>query len=223
MSNETTQSSTVTPFGTTKIWGKVDEIEYEGVVQGPSTQTTPLQVACLFEYVEGDIFNPPALPAELNGMVHLDSALDGLITAMRSSGQFEGRELETLHLQPPKGKISADQLLLIGLGNRNMFSVDLMIAVSRTALREALRLGVTSYSFAADIKDAGVESVPNELSERIVQGAVEAYRVQLMLQSKAMTSFKPLTKISLLAGTAFFVTAGTGILNKITEYNSLKL
>jgi hypothetical protein len=40
-------------------------------VQGPSGQETPLQVACLFEYVEGDITTPPALPAALNGMLHL--------------------------------------------------------------------------------------------------------------------------------------------------------
>lgn len=70
-------SSKETPaIGTAKIWGKVDNLAIKGLVQGPSASVTPLQVACVFEYTEGDIYNsPPALPANLNGMVHLDQDL----------------------------------------------------------------------------------------------------------------------------------------------------
>src|SRR6476659_7320004 len=66
-----------TPVGTSKIWGQVNGINIEGMVQGPATEVAPLQVACVFEYTEGDIYNsPPALPAASNGMVHLDKALN---------------------------------------------------------------------------------------------------------------------------------------------------
>ena len=66
-------------------------------MQSPSAQETPLQIVCLFEYTEGDIFNsPPALPKELNGMVHVDEALHGLITELRKTNKFEGKFLETL-------------------------------------------------------------------------------------------------------------------------------
>src|ERR1700722_10646275 len=53
----------LTKQGTSKTWGKIDGVAIEGMVEGPSTEATPLQVACVFEYTEGDIFkSPPALP-----------------------------------------------------------------------------------------------------------------------------------------------------------------
>ncbi|WP_460836754.1 M17 family peptidase N-terminal domain-containing protein, partial [Massilia agri] len=143
-------------LGSTTTWGKVDGVAINGLVQGPSAAKADLQVACVFEYTEGDIFNPPALPANLNGMVHLDDALKGIITELRKTGKFTGHSLETLLITPPKGTLASRQLLLIGLGDRNKFTPDLMISVGSTAMREALRLGVSDYSFASDIKDAGI-------------------------------------------------------------------
>lgn len=207
---DTTQK--VATVGTSTIWGTLDGVAVEGMVQGPSTESTPLQVACVFEYTEGDIFNsPPALPAALNGMVHLDHDLQGIITDIRKSGKFAGHALETLLITPPPGTIGAKKLLLIGLGDRNKFTVDLMIAVSSTAMREALRLNVTSYAFASDLKDAGIDSPTALAAEYVVKGAFEAYRTQAYLKSKKMADYKPLTKITLLAGPAFFAAAGQGI------------
>ena len=55
-------SNTVPAVGTTESLGAVDGIEIEVKVQGPSAQDTPLQILCVFEYTEGDIYNsPPAL------------------------------------------------------------------------------------------------------------------------------------------------------------------
>src|ERR1017187_4423190 len=128
------QQSTTTTVGTSKIWGKVDDILIEGLVEGPSTAITPLQVACVFEYTEGDIFkSPPALPVAVNGMVHLDHDLKGIITDIRKSGKFAGHALETLLIAPPPGTIGAKRLILIGLGDRNKFTPELMISVAGVA------------------------------------------------------------------------------------------
>lgn len=70
--------------GTQDIVKRVDGVDIEAKVQSPSAQETPLQVVCLFEYTEGDIFNPPALAKDLNGMVHVDEALHGLIERGKS-------------------------------------------------------------------------------------------------------------------------------------------
>lgn len=116
-------------------------------VRSPSSQTTPLQIVCVFEYIAGDIFNsPPALPRELNGMVHVDDALKGLITDLRSSGKFAGHAYETLLLTPPAETIPAQRLLLIGLGDRNKFTADFMTDVGRVGMSQALRLRLNSYS-----------------------------------------------------------------------------
>lgn len=214
-------ASQQTAVGTSTIWGKIDGVAIEGAVQGPSTEKTPLQVACVFEYTEGDIFNsPPALPPAANGMVHLDQALNGLITDLRKSGKFAGHAFETLLITPPPGLISAGQLLLIGLGDRDKFTPGLMTDISRVAMREALRLGVSSYAFASDLKDAGIDSPTAAVAGYIVKGAFEAYRIQTYLENKKMSAGKPLVKVTLLAGPAFFTTSGEGIKQAIAAFNN---
>lgn len=201
-----------TAIGTSKIWGTVEGVAIEGLVQGPSAAKSELQIACVFEYTEGDIFNsPPALPAMLNGLVHLDDALNHQLTELRKSGKFSGHALETVLLTPAKGGLGAPKLLLIGLGDRNKFTSELMIQVGSVATREALRLGVSHFSFASDLKDAGIDSPTAKVAGYVTQGIFEAYRSELWFKNQKLTTFKPLKKVTLLAGPAFFEVAGQGI------------
>jgi len=213
----TTFAQTTTALGTAKVWGTVDGIAIEGVVQGPSAQVSDLQVACVFEYTEGDIFNsPPALPPAFNGLVHLDHDMKGLLTELRKSGKFLGHANETLLITPPKGTIGGKRLLLIGLGDRNKFTPELMIGVGSVAMREALKLGVTNFSFASDLKDAGIDSPTALVAGNVVKGIFQAYRVQVWLKDRKMASITPISKVILLAGPAFFTTAGEGIQEAIS-------
>lgn len=200
-----------TAVGTSKVWGNADGIAIEGLVQGPSAAEAPLQIACVFEYTEGDIFNPPALPHNLNGMVHLDEALHGQITALRKSGKFTGRYLETLLITPPKGSMKAPRLLLIGIGDRNKFDAELMTTIGAVALREAVRMGVSGFSFASDIKDAGIDSRTAEVAGNVTKGIINAWHTQQYLQQRGLAPVSKLKKVILLAGPAFFETAGEGI------------
>ncbi|HEY9257524.1 M17 family peptidase N-terminal domain-containing protein [Chitinophaga sp.] len=208
-----------TPIGTTKVWGKVDGMAIEGLVQGPSAANVPLQIACVFEYTEGDIFNPPALPAPLNGMVHLDHALQGQITELRKSGKFGGHYLETLLITPPKGALKAPRLLLIGLGNRHHFNSEIMGAVGEAALREAARIGVSRFAFASDIKDAGIDSPTAQVAGNVTKGIINAYRTQLYLQRQHLAPVQPIAKATLLSGPAFFEVSGEGIQAAIASFN----
>lgn len=210
-------AQTTTAIGTARVWGTVDGVAIEGVVQGPSAQVSDLQVACIFEYTEGDIYNsPPALPPALNGLVHLDQDMKGLLTEIRKSGKFLGHANETLLITPPKGAIGGKRLLLIGLGDRNKFTPDLMTGIGGVAMREALKLGVNNFSFASDLKDAGIDSPTALVAGNVVRGIFEAYRTQLWLRDKQLTKIKPIAKVILLAGPAFFTTAGEGIQEAIT-------
>jgi len=194
-----------TPVGTSEVLSRVNGVAIEAKVQSPSSQATPLQIVCVFEYTPGDItHSPPALPRELNGMVHVDDALKGLITDLRASGKFAGYAYETLLVTPPAGTIPAQKLLLIGLGDRSKFSADLMTEVGRVGMREALRLGVSSYSHASDLKDAGIDSPTGEVARNVVRGALEAYKTELYLKSKHASVTKPIAKLTLLTGPAFF-------------------
>lgn len=198
--------------GTHETIGKVDGIAIEVKVQSPSAQETPLQVVCLFEYTEGDIFtSPPALPKELNGMVHVDEALQGLITDLRKSNKFEGKALETLLITPSGNALPAKKLLLIGLGNRSDFKPEAMRLAGATGMREALRLGVASYSHASDLKDAGIDSPTADVAGYVVQGALEAYRTQNYLFEKKASDPLTVTQLTLLAGPAYFSDSKEGI------------
>lgn len=181
-------------------------------VQGPADQATPLQVICLFESTNSqDIYqSPPALPAALNGLVHVDQALHGLLTDLRQSGRFRGDALETLLLAPPVASIKAHLLLLIGLGNRvaaNQNTVTLMQQVSLTGMREALRLGVPSYSHAVDLQDGGFPVVPVDITHAVLTGILEAYRTQQYLAAQQASPAPLLKQFTLLTGPATYASA----------------
>lgn len=206
------RSNTSLAVGTKEIVGIVNGVKIEVLVQSPSAQKTPLQVVCLFEYTEGDIFNaPPALPKELNGMVHVDAALHGLITDLRKTHQFEGKSLETLRITPLPNSVQAKQLLIIGLGNRNDFKPEIMRMVGITGMREALRLGVVSYSHASDVKDAGISSPTADVAGYVIQGALEAYRTQQYLRDQQAGEPLTVNRITLLAGPDYFEESIEGI------------
>ncbi|MEA1848665.1 M17 family peptidase N-terminal domain-containing protein [Chryseobacterium sp. MHB01] len=209
-----------TAVGTKKVWGTVDGVTIEGLVNGPSAAVADLQIACVFEYTEGDIFKSPALPAELNGMVHLDEALKGIITEVRKTGKFKGYALETLLMDPPKGSMGSKKLLLIGLGDRNNFDAELMKKVGAVAMREALRLKVQTVSFASDIKDAGIDSPTALVAGNVVLGAFDAYRAQAYLNTQHVSEKMTVKKLILLAGPSFFTVAGGGIKDAIDQLNA---
>lgn len=216
---ELVQTTTTLPkIGTQETLGKIENLEIEVVVQSPSSQETPLQIICVFEYTEGDIYNsPPALPKESNGMVHVDEALKGLITELRRTNRFGGHLLETLLITPPVNSLPARKLLMIGLGNRRDFKPDMMRWVGVTGMREALRLGVASYSHASDLKDAGIDSPTGDVAAYVVLGALEAFRTQQFLKQRGVSEAPTVTKITLLSGPAFFEDSKTGIRKVISS------
>jgi len=199
-----TETATLPSVGTTETAGISNGVTFEVTVQGPAGEETPLQIACLFEYLEGDIYtSPPALSKELNGMVHVDEALSGLITDIRKSKKFEGKALETLLIVPPANTLKAQKLLLIGLGDRTTFQPETMRLVGLVGMREALRLGVDSYAHASDLKDAGYSSPTADVAGYVVQGALEAYQTQSYLLSKNASDPLTVKKVTLLAGPAY--------------------
>lgn len=214
----TVGTAKTTAVGISKTWGTIDGVKLTGLVHGPSSAPADLQIACVFEYVEGDIFNsPPALPAELNGLVHLNDSLKGQLTEIRKSGKFDGHYLETFYLDLPKGTISAKKLLLIGLGDRNNFNEDIMIAVGKVATREALKLGVKNFAFSGDLKDAGIDSKAAVVACNVTRGIINEYKVQNLLKSQGLTKFVLLEEVFLLTGPLFFEAAGGGISEAITD------
>lgn len=120
-------------------------------------------------------------------------------------------------ITPPAGSMSAKKLLLIGLGDRNNFTPELMTSVAEVATREALRLGVTNFAFASDLKDAGIDSPTAMVAGNVVKGIVNANRSEIYLKEHHLSKTKKLKKVYLLAGPSFFEVAGSRIQAAIEE------
>lgn len=71
-------------------------------------------------------------------------------------------------------------------------------------MREALRLGVASYSHASDLKDAGMDSPTSEVARAVISGARDALAAQRYISDKGDGAAPSVHALTLLAGPAFF-------------------
>jgi Cytosol aminopeptidase family, N-terminal domain len=167
------------------------------MVQSPPDMDAPLQIMCFFEYRDGESF--------AGANVEADQKLHGLIQELRKTGKFTGRPLETLLLAPPTNTIQAKQLLLIGLGKPDDLSLDLMKSVGRVGMREALRLGVTRYAHASDLRDESSEKFGvGEVASAVIEGALSAYATEKELQGKGFARPGQISNLTYLAGPKYF-------------------
>lgn len=90
------------------------------------------------------------------GLLHLDQALSGRLTALREEGVFQGEPMETLLIrQPPKGVV-ARAVMVIGMGDPSAWSVAVTARAVATAVNAAMQLGVGSAAFAPSLLDSGL-------------------------------------------------------------------
>ena len=115
-----------------------------------------------------------------------------------------------------KNEIPAKKLLLIGLGDPDKFSAQVMRAVGHVAMNEAVKLGVSSFSFAPSIKDAGVSSVPaGDVSTLLTEGMLKAYNSAATLVERGLMSALEVNEIIFLAGAAHIADSQAGLAKAI--------
>jgi hypothetical protein len=181
-------------------------------MEGPYTADIPLQVVCYFKYTPDGAKRMKGAPVEL------DKELGGVISALRERGEFEGDELETLLLIPPKDSIKAKALLLIGLGEEDTLSLARMERVGRVALREASRLGVRQVAFAPLIRDQGNSKLnTGDIAAAVVKGVLLAYDTERHLQKEGLAREWTLDEWHVEAGAAYFGETVTGVKRGISE------
>src|SRR5437588_13112590 len=150
-------------------------------MEGPYTADVPLQVVCYFKYT------PEGAKRMSGAPVELDKKLGGVIASLRERGEFVGAELETLYLTPPKNSIKARALLLVGLGNEEALSLQLMERVGRVSLRAASQAGVKRVAFAPLIRDQGNSKLPTgDVALAVVRGMLLAHDTEVRLQKEGL-------------------------------------
>jgi len=175
-------------------------------MEGPYTADVPLQVVCYFKYT------PEGAKRMTGAPVELDKHLGGIIGALRERGEFVGDQLETLLIIPPKDSIKAKALLLVGLGDEEALSLNLMEGVGRVSLREAARLGVNRVAFAPLLRDQGNSKLgTGDVETAVVRGMLLAYDTEKRLQKEALVKGFSLDEWIAEAGPTYFEETVTGV------------
>src|SRR5215510_7743028 len=182
-----------------KAFDALNDVKIKVLMEGPYTTDVPLQVVCYFKYTPEGVKRMSGAPVEL------DKKLGGVIASLRARGEFVGDEGETLLLIPPKDSIKARALLLVGLGEEDALSLEVMERVGRVSLREAARLGVGRVAFAPLIRDQGSSKLDaGDVAGAVLRGVLLAYDTEQRLQREGLSRLFTLEAWSQEAGPAFF-------------------
>jgi hypothetical protein len=181
-------------------------------MEGPYTADVPLQVVCYFKYTVAAAKKMTGSPVEL------DKLLGGVIASLRERGQFVGNRLETLLISPPPNSIKAKALLLVGLGDEESLSTDVMQEVGTVSLREAARLGYTRVAFAPLIRDQGNSKLPtSDVEIAVLNGVLLAYDTEKRLQKEGYAKPYTLEAWEVEAGSAYFDDTASGVQKGIDQ------
>lgn len=181
-------------------------------MEGPYTADVPLQIVCYFKYT------PEGAKRMSGAPVELDKRLGGVIASLRERGEFVGDELETLLIVPPKDSIQAKALLLVGLGDEDALSLQVMERVGRASLREAERLGVRRVAFAPLIRDQGNSKLgTGDVAKAVVRGMLLAYDTEKRLQKEGLTREFALEDWNVEAGEKYFDETATAVQETIRQ------
>jgi hypothetical protein len=157
-------------------------IEFDVAAWAPHEADVDLSFACLFEHESAG--------ADLSGgMLHLDQALGGALTALRAAGTFRARPLETLHVRIPPAGVRPRALMVIGLGEPTHLRSGLLERAAFLALSEAIRLNAGTAAFAPNLLDAGVTHAASlQIEKEMLEGAFSslALAIQLVAQGKGL-------------------------------------
>jgi hypothetical protein len=136
----------------------------------------------------------------LGGLLDLDAALDGALLRLRGEGVFQGEELETVLIATPPSPIRGQTLMLIGLGEPSNWTPAVMTRAARVAVREGVRLGARSVSFAPGMLDSGL--TPTGASQAMLGGVTSALDAEHRLVALGLTQGPSLQTWTFAAGAA---------------------
>jgi leucyl aminopeptidase len=113
-------------------------MEFEVVRADIVGHSTPLLAVGL---LEGDT-------DEGAGIGPLDERLGGRISRLIASGDFKGKEGQSLVVYPDPGQIAPERVLLVGMGKREASDLERVRRAAGTAAKQAAQLGLERFSIS---------------------------------------------------------------------------
>jgi hypothetical protein len=174
---------------------------------GPVTQTADLQIICVLQH-------EPAGDKYIEAMKDFNDKLGGLLSSIRDRGEFAGEPGETFLFNPPANSIAPKQVLLIGVGEEKLLTLDRLKLVGRIAAREAVRLNAVHVSFAPTLRDQGSNRIDvGDGDAAVTEAFLLAYDTETKLQAQSLSTKASITDFTIEAGPKFF----DGALKKVTD------
>jgi len=181
---------------------------------GPYLEPADLQLICLFKHkAGGDTYQGAA--------AETDKHLGGLLSALRTRGEFVGDVGETFLFSPSKGSIHAKQFMIIGLGDEKDVSLDTLRLVGRIAAREAVRLKAKHVAWAPVIRDEGNSTIAVGDGDRaFTEQMLSAYDTEKRLQGQGLAPKFSIDSVVIEAGPSFFDAAVTQVAQGIDSISA---
>jgi Cytosol aminopeptidase family, N-terminal domain len=179
------------------------------LVQSPAETKTALQVICLFK---SDPTNT------LHGsLVEINEKLGGLLDQIRKPASFAGIFGETLLIGPPLTKMSAKQILIVGLGDSQSYTPERMELVGSIVYREASRLRVEHPFFAPTVLDGGVTGFSTgDTAAWFIRGFLRAAATEKQLVGAGASAGMSVRELTFLAGATHANDTRDGIVKAYT-------
>ncbi len=176
--------------------GSFHGVEFDVVAWGPREAEVDLSFACMFEH--------EAAGASLGGgMLSLDESLDRLLTRMRTRGAFKAQQLETLHLASLPDRLAPKSIMVIGLGNPEALTGDLLERATGMAIAEAIRLKVQTVAFAPNLLDAGLANIAGmHIASSMLTGVFNALTTATFLAEAGFSETPSIRRWSFDSGVA---------------------
>ena len=118
------------------------------------------------------------LSGPAGGLLHLDGAMGNAATRLRSDGIFRAAPGELMALSPTAPPIKASTILLVGLGDPDVWTPETLEVALNAAAADVQRRGAASASFAPSLLDSGVHSGdPEAIAAQMLSGLLRGISV----------------------------------------------
>ncbi|HPD61711.1 MAG TPA: M17 family peptidase N-terminal domain-containing protein, partial [Thermodesulfobacteriota bacterium] len=114
----------------------------------------------------------------------VDSATKGLIKNLLLSGDFLGERYKTLMLYPLPEALSARRIVLVGLGKKEKFDLDIMRGAGGNAFRYIRDLGIKTIHLPEDLIDVKNFSFAELLEAFLIGGSLGVYQFSELITTE---------------------------------------
>ena len=196
--------------------GTAHGVVFDVVAWGPAMANVDLSVACMFEHEVGGA--PVA-----GGLLGLDQALAGQLTRLRADGAFRAQAMETLLITTPPPALAPRAILVIGLGDPDRLTSDVLRRATRVAMREAIRHGARSMAFAPSVLDAGhTDNAALNMPEVMLDGMLSALAAEVTLAATGLAPIPALQHCTFDVGAPRVQAAALAFAAAFTRLNNAK-